>query len=276
MQDFLPMITGAISGAAAAGLFKGPVQTLQDYWYIHFGHHASEQAEMLRVQQEAKISDLRDRTLNHVSKIEPENIQKPKLQILGPALEATNFYIEEESLREMFAKLMASSMDKSKTETLHPAFVDIVKQMTPLDAANLKSVFLGNQVIGRVMQINKLGEFRLVSDFIFINDEVEATASSLASSIDNLARLNLVTISFDRFLTHENAYDKIYSSNQFISYQNLLEVLENPEENASSQEEIAARRLAYQILTPDKIELDKGKIELTSLGNHFCQICLSE
>ena len=55
MQDFLPMITGAISGAAAAGLFKGPVQTLQDYWYIHFGHHASEQAEMLRVQQEAKI-----------------------------------------------------------------------------------------------------------------------------------------------------------------------------------------------------------------------------
>jgi len=80
MQDFLPMITGAISGAAAAGLFKGPVQTLQDYWYIHFGHHASEQAEMLRVQQEAKISDLRDRTLNHVSKIEPENIQKPKLQ----------------------------------------------------------------------------------------------------------------------------------------------------------------------------------------------------
>jgi hypothetical protein len=279
MQDFLPMITGAISGAAAAGLFKGPVQTLQDYWYIHFGHHASEQAEMLRVQQEAKISDLRDRTLNHVSKIEPENIQKPKLQILGPALEATNFYIEEESLREMFAKLMASSMDKSKTETLHPAFVEIIKQMTPLDAANLRSVYYGNQVVGRILTYNKTGGFSITTDNIYVNNNVDASHDSMATSIDNLSRLNLVEVTYDRYLIAEDAYDEIYKSQQYKNAEALGNSFKQIQESGAEFPDVPldiVDAIRSQILEHDRIELSKGKIEPTMLGTRFCEICLSE
>lgn len=280
MQEFFPIISGAISGAAASGLFKGPIQTLQDYWYIYFGHQVSEKAEMLRVQQEAKISDLRDRTLNHVSKIEPENIQEPKLQILGPALEATKFYLEEESLREMFAKLMASSMDKSKEETVHPAFVEIIKQMTPLDAENLRSIYYGNQVVGRILTYNQTGGFSINADNIFINKNIDARADSMAASVDNLVRLNLVELTYDRYLLAEGAYDEIYNSEQYQGAKALGELFKEIQEsgaeftvNSTEELEEAART---QILGFDRVELSKGKIEPTILGTRFCQICLSE
>lgn len=49
-----------------------------------------------------------------------ENLQEPSLSIAGPALEASKFYLEEEELRNLFTKLIASSMDKSKmNSTIH-------------------------------------------------------------------------------------------------------------------------------------------------------------
>lgn len=279
MQEFFPIISGAISGATTAGLFKGPIQTLQDYWYIYFGHHASEQAEMLRVQQEAKISDLRDRTLNHVSKIEPENIQEPKLQILGPALEATKFYLEEESLREMFAKLMASSMDKSKTETLHPAFVEIIKQMTPLDAANLRSVYYGNRVVGRIVTYNKAGGFSIYIDNIYVNNKVESSPDSMAASIDNLVRLRLVEVSYDRYLVAEDAYDEIYQSEQYVEAEKVGDFFKRIQESGGDFSDVPSDIqdiIQSTVYDYDRTELSKGKIDPTVLGTRFCKICLSE
>lgn len=34
----IPAITGAVSGAASVGLLNGPLQTLQDIWFVVYGH----------------------------------------------------------------------------------------------------------------------------------------------------------------------------------------------------------------------------------------------
>ncbi len=69
------------------------------------------------------------------------------MSIVGPALEASRYYIEEEELRKMFAKLIASSMNKNKSEIsiTHPSFVEIIKQLTPLDAQILDFIINNNQ-----------------------------------------------------------------------------------------------------------------------------------
>ncbi len=42
-QEFLPVISGFLGGATSAGLFAGPIQTLQDWWYVNYGHNISDQ-----------------------------------------------------------------------------------------------------------------------------------------------------------------------------------------------------------------------------------------
>ena len=63
---------------------------------------------------EIDVENLRNSTLQEVATIPPENIQEPPLKILGPALEASKYYIEEEELRSMFAKILSSSFDNRK------------------------------------------------------------------------------------------------------------------------------------------------------------------
>ena len=92
-------------------MFAGPIQTLQDWWYINYGHNVSNQAALLRAKNEIDVENLRNSTLQEVATIPPENIQEPPLKILGPALEASKYYIEEEELRSMFAKILSSSFD---------------------------------------------------------------------------------------------------------------------------------------------------------------------
>lgn len=113
-QEFLPLVTGFLGGATSAGLFSGPVQTLQDWWYVNFGHTISTQAALLKATREANVEKLKNDILQEVASIPPENVQEPSIKILGPALEASKYYIEEKELRKMFAKIIANSLDSQK------------------------------------------------------------------------------------------------------------------------------------------------------------------
>ena len=134
IQDFYPIISGALGGAASSGLFKGPIQTLQDWWYVNYGYNISTQAALLKGKQDAAVEQLKNDILKEAASIPPENVQQPNLKILGPSLEASRYYIEEEELRKMFAKIIASSLDNRKNNTIHTSFVEIIKQLDTLDS----------------------------------------------------------------------------------------------------------------------------------------------
>ena len=68
----------------------------------------------------------------------PENKRiEPEESILGPALEAAKYRIDSEELREMFAELIASSINIEKKEWVHPAFIEILRNISPDDARTL-------------------------------------------------------------------------------------------------------------------------------------------
>src|SRR5690606_5835122 len=71
--------------------------------------------------------------------IPEENLIEPPLSIVGPVLDASRYYIEEDDIRLMFSKLIASSMDNRNQTKPHHSFCEIIKQLSPLDAQILKS-----------------------------------------------------------------------------------------------------------------------------------------
>src|SRR5699024_5358920 len=98
IPSFLPIVYGALGGAASAGVFKGPIQTLEDWWYVNFGYEQSTKRAKLVAKQEANIEKLKEEILDNAIEINPNDVQEPQLKILGPALEASKYYIEEDEI----------------------------------------------------------------------------------------------------------------------------------------------------------------------------------
>ena len=249
-QDFLPLVTGFLGGATSAGVFTGPIQTLQDWWYINYGHNISTQAELLRAKNEMDVENLKNSTLQQVATIPPENVQEPPLKILGPALEASKYYIEEEELRSMFAKILASSFDDRKNLIIHPSFVEIIKQLDVTDARILQFLKEQNHAAGSPIPIMKAvirsdSGYKIVFPIIYFINGTEGI-NELSSSLTNLERLGLLKIDDDTYSTIDSDYDFI-RNNYFVQH-----VLQKYPE----------------------ISLEKMCFSITPLGNNFLQVCL--
>lgn len=73
-----------------------------------------------------------------VAKIPLEEIIEPKASIAGPTLQGLAFTHEEGELKDMFLNLLASAMDARIADAAHPAYVEIIKQLTPAEARLIK------------------------------------------------------------------------------------------------------------------------------------------
>lgn len=69
-----------------------------------------------------------------VERIPPEHRAEPKLIVAGPTLDAMRYCGSEPHLRDMFATLLASAMDARVASLAHPAFVDMIRQLSPDEA----------------------------------------------------------------------------------------------------------------------------------------------
>ena len=249
-QDFLPLVTGFLGGATSAGVFAGPIQTLQDWWYINYGHNVSNQAALLRAKNEIDVENLRNSTLQEVATILPENIQEPPLKILGPALEASKYYIEEEELRSMFAKILSSSFDDRKNSIIHPSFVEIIKQLDITDARILQFLkehgYVTDSPIPCMKAVVKSDEgTRIIFPIIYFIEGTEGI-DQLAPSLTNLERLGLVRIKSDTYSANDSNYD-------FIRNNSLVQhVLEDYPE----------------------VSIGKMCFSITPLGKNFLEVCL--
>ena len=70
----------------------------------------------------------------------PENIQQPNPAVAGDILQALQFRIDEEFLRNMFLNLLAASMDKTRAGNALPAFVEVIRQLSPDEALILRRI----------------------------------------------------------------------------------------------------------------------------------------
>jgi hypothetical protein len=72
--------------------------------------------------------------------VPPDQIQTPPPYIAGQVLMQLPFCAEQEQLRELYANLLASAMQKGRASQAHPAFVQVIQQLTPDEALLLKAI----------------------------------------------------------------------------------------------------------------------------------------
>lgn len=287
-SDLIPIFTGAIGGATSAGVFKGPIKTLEDWWFISFGQKSSIEADLLRAKHQASIEAYKSNILGEVKSIPPENLQEPTMKILGPSLEASKYYIDEEELRVLFAKLIAASMNSKKINQVHPSFVEIIKQLTPLDAQNL-SCFDSFKIypLAKILLPISKGGSREYATNIFLENPNVIDSSQMSSSIGNLSRLGLVDLDYNASRTEDEIYDAFIETDIYklaitdMKEKNMeIDIYEKKLESFLSENRGLIDAPELEKINETKISryqfptIKKGVIALTPFGRDFCSVCL--
>ena len=144
----------------------------------------------------------------------PSSITSPSPAVAGPALEALRYAGHETSLREMYANLLATSMDAATVSLAHPAFVDIIRQMAP-DEARLVQYLSATRpyplITVRAAHENAgAGGEIVLHHFSLLGEEASCEHPSLTPSyLDNLRRLGIIEIPEFLKYTAPFAYDSL-------------------------------------------------------------------
>lgn len=200
-------------------------------WILN-GEHSIKETELLLAEK-----------LKHIHE---DKIVEPEPYVAVPALQQLSYSFDSEELRELYANLLASSMNTDTKFDVHPAFVDIIKQLTP-DEAKLLRYFSKQEVIPAVSVHLKsssgsgytiLERIRVIvpTGVLFVPQNVELY-------VENLIRLKLLDIPAGVHYTTESLYATL--------------------ENTAN----------YTGTGKDKIEFERMVINVTSFGKQFIKIC---
>lgn len=190
MDDIVTTILVSAATSFSTKAVEGPIQTFNDIWKGAFGYKVQYWAESKRYLAEQNYIKYVSSIDEKVAKIKEENLQDPQLSIVGPALEASKYYIEEKEIREMFANLIASSMDSTHSGFIQHSFVEIIKQLSPYDA----------RVFNKLEEITPL--YMSKNDYSFSSTEFpDFELNSI--SLNNLKRLGLIDIKYD-YITYDS------------------------------------------------------------------------
>jgi hypothetical protein len=230
-----------------------------------------------------KIRDyLHDTLTEKLKNVPPERILTPSPTIAGPTVEALRFAAHEPSLREMYANLLATSMDAKTVEEAHPAFVEIIRQLTPDEARLLEHLLWGEysfyiklfsgHATFTVEGTDYVHDFRRLTgcgqperDAPWHYSYIEHP-NLIHSYIDNLTRLGMVEILQSK--------DPKSNGSSFESVDLELLVLEDAKESVMSYFQLQEEELVFDLR--NKIVSESEYLYLTSLGKQFCKACVKK
>lgn len=191
--------------------------------------------------------------------VPPENITSPKPNVAGPALESLRYTGHESSLSDLYANLLAAAMDKATAHGAHPAFVEIIKQLTP-DEAKLVGLFVRKMPYPL---INVQWEYENAKDGKTGGQDVLVNYSHLGlvagcelpqltpTYIDNLCRLGLAEVPTFWEYTSKGVYDALENDVQVKNIQQAFE--KDPER---------------------KVKIERKGLKITQLGKQFAEVCV--
>ena len=213
--------------------------------------------------KEYNIEETKKLLAKKLENVSPEKIVPPEAYVAVPALQAIAYSMKSEELRNMYANVLAKSMNADEKDNVHPSFVEIIKQLSPFDAkllklfsATLKSESARYPIVklrSQVSQQDARGVDRInhiLSPYfgISINNYAQYTLS-----IDNLIRLYLIKVDYNTSFTNEIIYTDLLNSDLIQKLKPSLSLPPN---------------YTY-------IEAKKGVLDVTDLGQSFITICNS-
>lgn len=152
-------------------------------------------------------ADLKEKLVN----IPEEHIVEPKAYVAGPAMQGLGFSHEEPELKTMYLNLIASSMDGRVSGNTHPAFVEVVKQLTPYEATFLQAILATESTFSVVAFRLKSpnGEWlHLLKHLgnVTLSDGTPAPVPLVETMVENWIRLGLVQVDYTLKVAGKDVY----------------------------------------------------------------------
>jgi Abortive infection alpha len=141
--------------------------------------------------------------------VSPERIQPPDIDVAVPAIEALRY----SKLKQGYASLLATAMDREAASDVHPAFVEILRQIAPDEARILNflpRLGLYEPIVDLVYTLPQAGTFTIRQHVGTLgNDAGCDNVELLPRYVDNLCRLGIAEVPSRGGLYEEWRYDKI-------------------------------------------------------------------
>jgi hypothetical protein len=235
---------------------KSIADTFSDIWYIVIGGRVENWAAEARYKYATNLEIFKQMIDESVGKI-PENKRIiPDIQKLGPALEDAKFCVEKKELRDMFVRLITKSLNSDTVDKVHPSYSEIIKNMSPLDASNLKMMAADAGSIPIVT-------YRLSRKNIFYKHELNYIANCAFNPI--CEDMEKQSISFT-YLETKGLVDNIFTFKYHDSkYKKFFET----DIYKQLTKHVKKRKIF-------KIKVNKGVSWITQLGVNFVTICLND
>lgn len=188
------------------------------------------------------------------SKIPEDKLTEPEPYVAIPAVQQLSYCYDSEELRELYANLLVSSMNIDTKYYVHPSFVDMIKQLSPMDAKALEAMkqrqsalpivtvrlnFKESKTFNELLVDYSIDLFPLFNDTRILN-----------ASLQNLDRLGIIKIRYDQVVKPDERYNVFYEDAVCKYLVDSFGGKENTD-----------------------ITFSKGLIELTEFGKAFCQSC---
>lgn len=204
-------------------------------------------------QKEYNVAETEKLLAQKLEKVEYDKIVSPESYVAVPAIQAIAYSMNSEELRNLYANLLAKSMYIDTKELVHPSFVEIIRQMSPIDALIFKTIMgrAVNPMINLVMKNEKGNFITIVTNVTDINI---ASQELIGVSIDNLTKQNLLSVPDDGFYSDEKVYDSILQTEFYEKQKNL------------NRRTVDGFEFTYT----------KKMINKTNLGRLFYKVCVAE
>lgn len=224
------------------------IQYLNDQFEIE-KHKLIKEAELLSLEKFLSIKE--------------ENITIPDPSNILPPIDALNIFYDKEHYRDMYARLIAISMDKSKYHHNIPAYTEMIKQISDVDYVLLKHLYnspeywnIGHLLMTFTYDIYMTHKFQSLKmlDFKY-NYKKGLTADIVSRSIDNLQRLGLIYVE-QMDITDSSIIDKIGNPEITLMHKEFL--------SDNKRKPIEEKYIGQHLLT------------FTNLGGSFISIMLEK
>lgn len=173
----------------------------------------------------------------------------------GPAVEALKFTGHEETLKDMFANLIANSLDSKTVLEAHPSFVDIIKNLSSDEGLILKLFATAQNfplIDVKLVTIKDRGFQVLHRNISLLGAQSGCKHPQLTSNyLDNLCRLGILEVPSGQKLTDAKKYEALTNDS---SIEGIKKQFEGNETH--------------------RIELEKKFIQVTGIGRQFINACV--
>lgn len=158
-----------------------------------------------------------------LKKVDADKIVPPEPYIAVPAIQALSYSMNSIDLRNMYANLLATSMNADKKWNVHPSFVEVIKQLSPDEAKLLKSLTKNSYPIIDLRLVSPNGEFDvIVRNYTDVADDICEQPNKIFSYLDNLERLELIEIPYGLHIANESAYKHLEEHSEIKKYKTHL------------------------------------------------------